>query len=117
MDSILDTIKKMLGVDPDNTGFDTDIKVHINTVFSHLNQIGVGPTNSVVISSNSNVWSEFIGETLNLEDVKTYIYLKVRLVFDPPTSSAVIDSYKSTINELEWRLSLKEGSYIEPAPT
>lgn len=104
MDSILTSIKKLLGITEDYIYFDQDIIMHINSVFMILNQLGVGPKEGFVISDSSNTWNEFSSDELKIESVKTYIYLKVRLMFDPPQSSAVMESINRQISELEWRL-------------
>lgn len=106
MDSILTSIKKQLGIAEDYEHFDPDIIMHINSVFSILNQLGVGPPEGFSISDETSVWTDFIGDSLKLELVKTYVYLKLRLIFDPPTSSAVMDAFKENIAELEWRISV-----------
>ena len=107
MDSILTSIKKLLGIDASCTEFDTDVIIHINTAFSVLNQIGIGPYEGFVIQDNNDLWSDYIGEdTKLLEAVKTYVYLKVRLVFDPPSSTAVLESMKRLSDEYEWRFSV-----------
>ena len=106
MDSILTSIKKLLGIAEDYTNFDTDIIIHINSVFSILTQLGVGPSEGFSISDENDVWSDFINDSTKIELVKTYIYLKVRLIFDPPQSSSVIDAMNRTISELEWRLNV-----------
>lgn len=106
-DSILDTVKKVLGLDLEYPVFDQDIIMHINSVFSTLHQLGVGPDAGFAIIDNEAVWSEFIGETLNINSVKTYVALSVRLIFDPPTTSFAIASYKETIKEYEWRLNVQ----------
>lgn len=106
MDSILTSVKKQLGIAEDYEHFDPDIIIHINSVFSILNQLGVGPPEGFSISDETSVWTDFIGDSLKLELVKTYVYLKVRLIFDPPTSSAVMDAFKQNIAELEWRISV-----------
>lgn len=103
-ESILISIKELLGPSADDKSFDTDIIIHINTVFLTLNQIGIGPSEGFSIKDETAKWSDFIGDNKKLNAVQTYIYLKVKLVFDPPLNSAVIESYKQTINELEWRL-------------
>lgn len=105
MDSILTSIKKLLGIHEEYTNFDEDIIVHINTAFATLNQLGVGPSDGFMIEDATAEWTDYITEC-NLTMVKTYIHLKVRLVFDPPTSSAVIESIERTIDELEWRIYL-----------
>lgn len=106
MESILTSIKKMLGLSKDYTQFDDDIVMHINTVFLNLTQLGVGPKNGFVIADDSAQWTDFvdINDNVQLHAIKTYIYLKVKLVFDPPLSSSVIESMKNMIAELEWRL-------------
>ena len=105
--SILNSIKKLLGIDADNTDFDTDVMIHINTALMTLNQLGVGPPNGFMIDDALDSWTDFVNDTTRIESIKTYVYLKVKLVFDPPTSSAVIDSYKETIRELEWRINVE----------
>lgn len=105
MDSILTSIKKLLGITEEYEHFDTDIIIHINTVFSTLTQLGVGPKKGFSITDKSSVWNDFIPKSSNtLECIKTYVYLKVKLVFDPPLNSAVIESINRQISELEWRI-------------
>ena len=106
-DSILITIKKMLGLDEDDTSFDIDIIVCINAALATLTQIGVGPDAGFMVQNESESWSELIGESQDLETVKMYVYLKTKNVFDPPTSSSVLESYKQMIQELEWRLNVQ----------
>lgn len=110
MESILDSIKKLLGIQPEYTAFDADLIMHINTVFVILNQLNIGPPNGFFILDNTETWDEYIDE-INHSMVKTYIYLKVRLMFDPPTSTALIESINKLIAEIEWRL------YVEGDPT
>ena len=113
MDSILTSIKKLLGIAEDQTHFDTDIIIHINSVFMILTQMGVGPEEGFVILDEFTRWTDFIPEEgPNLELVKTYIYLKVRLLFDPPASSTVLASMEKMINEFEWRLNVKAESEV-----
>ncbi len=104
MDSILTSIKKHLGITEDYEHFDADIINHINSVFTILMQIGVGPENGFKITDKSQVWSDFMPDDERLEFVKTYIEKRVKLMFDPPQSSAVIDVINRQIEELEWRL-------------
>lgn len=106
MDSILSSVKKLIGITEDYEQFDTDIIIHINSVFSILTQLGVGPKNGFFISDKSAIWSDYLSDSIKLEMVKTYIYLKVRLLFDPPQNSSVTASIEKTISELEWRLSI-----------
>lgn len=104
MESILNSIKKMLGIQADYDHFDPDIIMHINSVFMTLTQLGVGPKKGFYIEDDTTSWLEFIPELTKLQAVKSYIYLKVRLLFDPPQSSAVLESMNKQIAELEWRL-------------
>ena len=101
MESILTSIKKLLGITEEYDQFDPDIIMHINSVFMILTQLGVGPAEGFSIEDDTAVWTDFIQDVKKLESVKTYIYLKVKLVFDPPLSSAVIESMNRLINELE----------------
>lgn len=107
MESILTSIKKLLGIDQDYDHFDNDIIMHINGVLMTLNQIGIGPVEGFSITSDAETWGNFLGEYTNLEAVKTYVHLKVRMVFDPPSSSAVMESMKRQADEYEWRLQLQ----------
>lgn len=103
-ESILDTIKKLLGAGPDYTPFDEDLIVHINTYIRVLNQLGVG-SESFEITSNAEAWSDFLGDdTVLFAQVKSYLYGKVRLIFDPPTSSIVLQALKEATDENEWRI-------------
>lgn len=106
MDSILTSIKKLLGITEEYTHFDADLIMHINTVFMILNQMGVGPSEGFAIEDSSATWDEFLSNKLYYEPVKTYVYLKVKLLFDPPLSSAVMEATNRTISELEVRLNL-----------
>lgn len=106
MESILTSIKKMLGIIEECTDFDVDIIIHINTALGILSQIGAGPSNGFSISDKTSVWTDFIGDQTNLEFVKTYVYLKVKMVFDPPASSSMEKTYKEMISELESRISV-----------
>lgn len=106
MDSILTSIKKMLGITEDYTHFDTDIVIHINSVFSILTQLGVGPPEGFYIQDKTTIWYEYISDPNKIEMVKSYIYLKVRLLFDPPSSSSVIEAFNKQISEFEWRLNV-----------
>ena len=106
MDSILTSIKKMLGIDEEYDCFDTDIILHINSVLMILTQLGVGPSEGFIITDKTATWEDFLNDTKKLESVKSYVYLKVKLLFDPPLSSAVMDATNSLIRELEWRLNV-----------
>ena len=104
MDSILTSVKKIIGISEEDESFDTDLIMHINSVLMILNQLGVGPEDGFSITDKSAVWTDVIGDNKFIEAVKTFVGLKVRLIFDPPTSSAVLDSINKTISELEWRI-------------
>lgn len=104
---ILTSVKKLLGIAEEYKHFDEDIIVHINSVFMILTQLGVGPSEGFSINDESAVWTDFIGEdNKNFQSVKTYVYMKVKLIFDSPLSSAVLESMNRTISELEWRLNV-----------
>jgi len=109
-DSILTSTKKMVGIEADYTAFDLDIINHINTVFTVLTQLGVGPSLGFMIEDDTSTWSEFIGTDPRLNSVKTYVYLRVRLLFDPPTTSYLINAMQEQINMLEWRLNVTVDS-------
>lgn len=104
--SILDTIKKTLGIMYDYEIFDPELIIHINSAFSILYELGVGPSIPYKITSRENTWDEFLEDNTQLENVKTYIYMKVRLVFDPPSNSFVVDAFEKQIQELEWRMNV-----------
>lgn len=104
MDSILTSVKKTLGITEEYEHFDADIIMHINSVLAILTQIGVGPEQGFSIEDNTAKWSDFIREDARLEFVKSYVGLKVKLLFDPPLSSAVMESTNRMISELEWRI-------------
>lgn len=106
MESILTSIKKLLGISEDYTQFDSDLIMHINTVFLNLTQLGVGPEEGFSIQNENDAWSDFIDNNAQLQAVKSYMYLKVKLLFDPPLSSSVIESMNRMIAELEFRLNV-----------
>ena len=110
MDSILTSIKKLLGIEETYTHFDTDIIIHINSALSDLTQIGVGPEEGFRISNSYTTWKDFTKDELRIENVKDYVYLKVRLIFDPPSSSYVLTAFDDRIKELEWRLNVAAES-------
>ena len=107
MDSILTSIKKILGIYEEDTSFDVDIIMHINTVFMILRQMGIGPSEGYSIRDRYDMWTDYLSDTSLIESVKTYIALKVRLIFDPPASSTMIEAMNRTISELEWRLNVQ----------
>ena len=106
-DSILLSIKALLGPDADYQVFDQDIIIFINSALATLCQLGVGPSEGFEITGDSETWDDYLGEDFRrLNSVKTYIYMKVRLAFDPPTSSSVLDAYEESCKEFEWRLNV-----------
>lgn len=104
MESILSSVKKLLGIAEDYTQFDVDIIMHINATFMTLNQIGIGPEEGFSISSNLETWDTFLDGSVRYEAVKSYMALKVRMLFDPPQSSAHMEALKNQVAEYEWRL-------------
>ncbi len=107
--SILLSVKKMLGIEDAGHQFDVDLIIHINSVFSILTQLGIGPDKSFAIADEQSKWTDFLAddtEAYKVEMVKTYMYLKVRQMFDPPANSFVVESFNKQIAELEWRLSV-----------
>lgn len=106
MESILTSIKKLLGISEEYEHFDADLIMHINSVFLVLNQLGVGPKDGFTIEDKGSEWTEFIEDPKQLQAVKSYMHMKVKLLFDPPLSSAVIESTNKLIAELEWRLNV-----------
>lgn len=106
MESILTSIKKLLGISKEYEHFDDDIIMHINSVFLILTQLGVGPKEGFVIEDDTALWSDFLEDPTQLQAVKSYVYLKVQLLFDPPLSSAVLEAKNRLIAELEWRLNI-----------
>lgn len=105
MESILDSIKQMLGYSNEPNFYDATIIMHINTAFAKLFQMGVGPKNQAYkIVDSSNIWDEFLNGKTDIENVKTYVFLKTKIVFDPPQSASVQECIKQEIKECEWRL-------------
>lgn len=113
MDSILTSIKKQLGIVEEYEHFDSDIILNINTAFMHLNQLGVGPEDGFIISDKSATWSEYLNGRRDLEGVKSFVYLKTRLAFDPPQMGYLVDAITKQISELEWRLNVQAEGMIE----
>lgn len=105
MESILTSIKKLLGIEENYIHFDADIIMHINSVFMTLTQLGVGPPEGFYIEDDTTTWLEFIPDMTKLQAVKTYMYMKVKLLFDPGSiGSSTLASYERMISEYEWRL-------------
>ena len=105
MESILTSIKQQLGYEASETGFDEEIITHINTVLADLAQLGVGPPDGFEIEDETSTWQDFIPDMKKFNAVKTYIYMRVKLIFDSATmSSALIDSFNKQCDRFEWRL-------------
>lgn len=115
-DSILMTIRKLVCGNPYADHFDTDLLVHINTCFSILNQLGVGPENGFVVTDETQSWSSYIADNYILNMVKTYVTLKVKKIFDPPLTSSVLEAMDKEISQLEWRLNVAVDP-IKPTST
>ena len=116
-DSILNSTKKMLGIDPDYNVFDLEIQTFINAQFSTLNQLGVGPVGGYEIEGPDNVWSEFLNGDPNLNSAKTLIFTRVRLLFDPPETSFGQESMRKVAEELEVRLNIYGEGLRHPSGT
>jgi hypothetical protein len=116
--SILISTKKILGIAEDYTAFDLDVITHINTAFSTLTQLGVGPAEGFMIEDASAVWDDFVADDLQYNSVKSYVFLRVRHLFDPPTTSYLINASEKQIQELEWRLNVhrEETGWTDPDP-
>lgn len=123
--SILTSTKKVLNIAPDDTSFDDDIITHINTAFSNLNDMGVGPVSGFVIESADEEWASYFPNEddpmklkVQLSKVKTVVFLRVRLLFDPPTVAFVLDAAKEQLREAEWRLNVnrEDVEWTDPVP-
>lgn len=113
-DSILESTKKMIGLDASYDAFDLDITTHINSAFSTLFQAGVGPLEGFYIEDGSDTWDRFTGNRMHINDVKTYIYLRVKLLFDPPVSSFGLAAIEKQVDELIWRLNVADDFSFRP---
>jgi hypothetical protein len=119
--SILKSIKKVLNVEDDDPSFDLDILTHINSAFSNLTDLGVGPPMGFVIQDDTATWDDYLPDEedqVKLSKVKTIIFLRVRLLFDPPTVSYLLDAAKQQLLEAEWRLNVnrEETEWVDPDP-
>jgi len=116
--SILTSTKKILGVAEDYAVFDLDIITHINTAFSTLTQLGVGPAEGFMIEDDTKLWTDYIVDDLQYNSVRTYVFLRVRQLFDPPSTSYLITAVNDQIKELEWRLNVhrEETGWTDPDP-
>lgn len=117
-ESILSSTKQILGVSDDYTAFDLDIVTHINSAFSTLNQLGIGPENGYAIEDDTATWDAFFGTNLKYNSIKSYVYLFVRMLFDPPTTSYLIEALNKQREQFEWRLSVlrEETEWVDPDP-
>ena len=117
-DSILLSVKKILSLDADNTDFDVDILMHINSVLSILQQLGIGPENGYYIEDDSATWTDYLGvDSLHINMVKSYVGAKVRILFDPPVSSSVLESLNRICSEFEWRANVAaENKLLKEVP-
>lgn len=116
MVSILDSIKQLLGIDVNDTSFDEELIIHINSALMILNQLGVGPE-FYSITDKNNVWEEFTQGRKDLEIIKSFVYLKVRLMFDPPQNSFLVNSIEKQISEYEWRITVQTNKLVEVGDT
>lgn len=116
MESILTSVKKMLGITEEYTHFDPDIIMHINSVFMVLNQLGVGPKKGFFIEDDTTTWADFLGDPTILQIAKSYMYMKVRLLFDPPANGTVMKSMEQLISEFEFRLNIAVDNGNTPLP-
>lgn len=105
-DSILDSVKNALGIVTEYRYFDSQILMHVNSVFTILQQLGVGPSDGFSIEDEIAIWSDFLEDPSSLNLVQSYMYLRVRMLFDPPTNSFLMDSMKQQVQEYEWRLNV-----------
>lgn len=103
-DSILEDVKKLMNLDPSYDVFDRDLILHVNSVFSTLTQLGVGPPEGFIILDDVGEWTDFLSSDNRLNAVKSYVYLRVRLLFDPPATSFGITALENQAREMEWRL-------------
>lgn len=110
MDSILTSVKKMLGIAEEYDHFDADLIMHINSVLTILGQLGVGPDEGFFIEDDEAEWTDFVPDMSNLQFIKTYVYQKVKLLFDPPQSASAIEALNRSISELEWRINAQVDS-------
>lgn len=116
MVSILDSIKQMLGIAAEDTNFDKELIIHINGALMIMTQLGVGPQQGFLITSKDNAWAELLGDREDLNLVQSDIYLRVKLMFDPPTNSFLVTSIEKQIKEYEWRIEAWHNSPPEFIP-
>lgn len=110
--SVLHSIKKPMGLEPEDNSYDSDLIFHINSVFLDLLQLGVGSITGFQIVDEKDIWSDFIPDSVLQNSVKEYVYLRVRLLFDPPTSATLVESMNNSINRLEWRIKIQAEELV-----
>lgn len=115
-DSILTTTKQTLGLIEDYTAFDQELIVHINSVLGTLNQLGIGPEHGFAITDKTSTWDEFLGSDIRYNSVKSYMYLRLRLLFDPPSIGYVLTAMEKQKEELEWRINVTREEIDHPKP-
>jgi len=106
MESILNSVKSFIGISEEETHFDTDVMITINSMFARLRQMGLGPEESFTIVDDKSVWNEFTEDDPDLSEVKTYVQIKTKLIFDPPANSNILNALKEEVKEIEWRLTV-----------
>lgn len=114
LNSILDDTKKALGLAWDYAAFDSEIIMHINSVLADLNQLGVGPADGLIIVNSSDTWDELIASEKRLNHVKSYIHLRVKMLWDPPTVGYVLTSMEKMIEKAEWRVMVAQDEILNP---
>lgn len=118
-DSILTSIKKLLGIEESYTPFDVDIVMHINTALSTLDDLGIGPNGGFFITNKDATWDQFLGTNeVYYDSIKSYVYLRVRMLFDPPATGFHVSAMDAQIKEFEWRLSQRREAkdWVDPTP-
>ena len=106
-ESIFESIKSLLGPDASYDVFDQDILIHINSAISVLTQLGVGPSTGFIVTGPEETWRDFIGNDNALQMIKSYIYMKVKIAFDPPANGSVLSAYQDACKEYEWRINVE----------
>lgn len=114
LESVLETLRVLAGLDSSDPSYDTELIIHANTMLMALTQMGVGPASGFVITGTGEKWSDFLGSSVGFEAAKTYIELKIKLIFDPPSSSFAIQAMKEQIEEIGWRLTWQADRLIAP---
>lgn len=114
--SILDDTKKVLGIASDYTVFDQDIILFINSVFADLHQMGVGPAAGYAIATSSDTWDEFLGDVMMLNNVQSYVFMRVKLLHDPPDTGYVVEAVQKEIDKAEWRITVAQEEYTDAHP-